>query len=278
MDYPLNCAVMMGLPRSGTTIISRVIGGHSQVKAAIEPYHSRKQEQYEVVNFSAFLADGGGVTDGQSLMVKETTTRLENVNLSLSLLRSAVSYDVRPLALLVLRSPVEAYLSQVEAAQTKWNPRPDFNYAESWVEVFAKVALRTLHAFLIGAQRYHKRVILYRRFINQTREETRRVMAAFPYFLEPSQLDLISARGPGVGDPSAWKSNEITGDSVVKRMPQVQKFSSDFSGNKLARSLVKLDLAIAEWAETPDADDDEIWNELERIVRAEFVQNNMSVY
>jgi hypothetical protein len=277
MDYPMNCAVMMGLPRSGTTIISRVLGGHSQIKTAMEPYHSRRDDPYTVVDFDAFLKDFGNVTSNQSLMVKETTTSADNVELCLSLLRSSVSHGVRPLVLLVLRSPVEAYLSQVEAAETLWKEKPDFQYGERWIEIFAKMSLKYLHRFLIEADRYHKRVILYKRFISSSRDETRRLMAAFPYSYEPQQSELTQRKGMP-GDPKAWQSESVSEEVGSKRTSDVKKFASDFWTNTAAQSLLRLDQAINDWSYRTNVDDDMIWADLERIVRMELLRNNMSIY
>jgi hypothetical protein len=278
MSNPMNCAVLIGLPRSGTTIAARVIGGHSLVKPIIEPYQSRRREAYEVADFPTFLNDAGGTEQGVSLFIKETTTHEKNVELSLALLSSAEAAGVRPLLFLILRSPVEAYLSQVKMAQTVWDDQSGFDYSEKWVDVFAKGSLRQLRRVQIEAERYHRRVILYRRFVREAREETRRLMAAFPYPFEASQLDnMMEINGPRAGDPSAWTSKEVSEKATPDRSTQVQKFASDFGHLASAGSLLKLHEAIHAWSDDPDANDDFIWEELERLIRFELVRNGMGV-
>jgi hypothetical protein len=173
---------------------------------------------------------------------------------------------------------VEAYLSQVEMAQTKWKPRPSFDYGEQWVDVFAKTALRELHRFLTGAQRYHRRIVLYRRFTREPRNEVRRLMAAFPYSFEPSQLDLRTKNNPAVGDPSAWASKEVSEKNASDRGVQFEKFVSDFGHLTPADTLLKLHNAIGQWSDDPYAEDGFIWDELERLIRMELVRNGMSIY
>ncbi len=276
-ETPLNCALMMGLPRSGTTIVTRVIARHSKVKAVVEPYHSRRHERYETVDFSQFLSDLGGTDERESLFLKETTTFSTNVSLSLALLKSAVLQGVRPLAFLVLRSPVEAYLSQVDAAKNLYKSNPDFDYGEQWIDMFVESSLRGLHQFLIQAERYHHRVVLYRRFVGDPRNETRRLLAAFPHYFEPSQIEL----GPTkvlAGDPGAWKSEKIAPEATTKRAGDVEKFASDFAHHKGARSLIALDHAIKEWSENTEIDDDQIWAESERLIRMELVRNGLRFF
>jgi hypothetical protein len=278
MSHPMNCGLMIGAPRSGTTIIARVIGGHSRVKQVIEPYQTRREEKYETSDFSAFLADVGPVDAADSLMVKETFTRPENALLSLKLLASASAAGVRPLVLLVLRSPIESFLSQIEMTQTTWLEKRDFPYDPRSVWVYVRRNFIGMHRVLTQAQRYHRRVILYRRFVANPQLETRRVMAAFPYYFEPAQLELsVGTRNRG-GDPSAWKATEVSGKVVVDRSAAVAKFATDFRQTKPGASLLKLHHAMNQWAGDPSAQDDFIWDELERLVRTELVRNEMYPY
>jgi hypothetical protein len=163
-------------------------------------------------------------------------------------------------------------------AKTEWLLKPDLDYGERWVEAFTRGALRQMHHFLIGAQRYHRRVILYRRFISEPRGEGRRLMTAFPYFFETSQLDLMALSNRPIGDPTAWTSKEVSTKAAGNRDAQVQKFAVDFRHLRLAGSLLKLHYAIDRWNDDPDADDDIIWDEMERLVRMELVHNGLPIY
>jgi hypothetical protein len=277
MPLPQNCVVLMGPPRSGTTILTRVVGAHSRVVPIIEPYHARREEPYTVTNIGQFSADAKRVTAASSLFVKETTSRYENVELSLALLRSAAAEGVRPLVFLILRSPIETFLSQVEMAQTKWKPKPDFNYGERWVKMYVRLTLRGLHQFVLEARRYHRRVILYPRFANKPRDETRRLMAAFPYGFEPSQLELTTRRSQG-GDPDAWASTAVSSAKASGRREEVAKFIADFGHMSFGRSLITLHNAVQRWSANPRMSDEEIWDEFERMLRLERVNNRMAIY
>jgi hypothetical protein len=210
-------------------------------------------------------------------LVKETTTRYENVELSLALLASAAAAGVRPLVFLILRSPIETFLSQVEMAQTKWKPKPDFDYGERWVKMYVRLTLRSLHRFVLEARRYHRRVILYPRFANKPRDETRRLMAAFPYVFEPTQLDLTTRRSQG-GDPSAWASTTISLDKASERRDEVAKFIADFGHMSFGRSLITLHNAVQRWSANQKLSDQDIWDELERMIRLERVNNQLAIY
>jgi hypothetical protein len=274
---PENLAVLMGLPRSGTTIISRVIGAHSKIRSVIEPYQSNRSNGYSTVDFDDFVRDHGGIDKNQSLLVKETTTRPHNVDCSLQLLANAVTRRIRPLAIVILRSPIEAYLSQVEASNELWDQTSKADHSgRRFLISFINGSLVGLYRFIRGAARYHRRVVMYNQFIRNPQGETRRLMAAFPYLFETSQLDLQKPQS-APGDPTALRATQISHQNSSKRKAGVEAFAANFKEVGAADALLRLHGVYTEWAQQVTIDDDLAWDETERLLRLEFSRLGVSI-
>ena len=90
MDKPYSVVALIGLPRSGTTIVYRSISAHSRVDGIIEPYQTRRADDYDEACIDAICEDFEiEAANDRSLLVKETATRLVNIRLTLDLLQNA---------------------------------------------------------------------------------------------------------------------------------------------------------------------------------------------
>ena len=261
---------MMGLPRSGTTIVARVIGNHTRLKTVMEPYNSGLSTDFQITDVVPFCEHFGGMQGRSSLLVKETTTRDRFVTKSIALLRSCADAGVRPLSILILRSPIEAYLSQVHAAENLWEEKPNFHYGQRWVQAFTIQALRGLHAFLNATSSFDRRVINYNRFIADPAAETSRIIEAFPYDFEPGQLTLPTDKKGRPGDPKAWQSDQVEQGNFSKRDAEVAQFVADFAEDPHGRVLIMLHQVIESWTSGELLEDSTMWNEYERLMAREM--------
>lgn len=201
---PENVITLFGMPRSGTTIISRLIGNHSRVQTIVEPYHVRRETEYCETDPAKLCVDFGvTLPANNSLLVKETATRDINVRLVGELLKRSSEAGFRSAYVFVLRSPIECFLSQKEATETLWAKPKKFGETETSIKVFWNTFRRTINTYLEFALRYHRRFVIYDRFVEHPREEIGRTMTLFGYGFEPAQLDVSSPAANFGGDPKA---------------------------------------------------------------------------
>jgi hypothetical protein len=242
-----NLVALFGMPRSGTTIIARLIANHRRVTAIVEPYQTGRDRDYGAIEIEKLCTDFRvAVREDSSLLVKETFTRERNIQLLQDLLEHSSQNFLRSAYILVLRSPIEAFLSQIEATEKYWAKAKNFTETEKSLKTFWTSFCSSMECCLQFALRFHRRVIVYDRFVHNPREEIGRAMGLFGYPLEQSQMDL-SSPAPGFGgDPKARAaySGIIPGDDRF-RVEGVARITSrfgsvpEFSGMRSLHDYVK---------------------------------------
>ena len=220
LALPNSLIALMGLPRSGTTLLSRMISAHSAVDGIIEPYQAGRFKKYEETSISVLCKDRKlDIDESRHVLLKETATRIENSRLAVELLKNARAQGVYTGLILVLRSPYESYLSQVEASATLWLEARLPVVSERTFSQFARSSLRGLAHITWHARAQHHRIVSYKQFCAAPANELARLMALFPLRLESQQLKLGKMRNQG-GDPKVYKSDCI---EFSDRSPEVQK-------------------------------------------------------
>ena len=135
---------LIGLPRSGTTLIHRAMAAHSRADGVIEPYQAGRAQGYCTTDLSRFLVDHRIAPDAdRALIVKETTTRSANVQHLFELLASAQLLGVYVGLVLILRCPFEAYLSQIEASRRLWKEKKLISHSVSTFKTFVDVSRKS---------------------------------------------------------------------------------------------------------------------------------------
>ncbi len=241
----------IGPPRSGTTLIANAMMAHSRVAGVMEPWHRRRREGFcETAPdaLSPFLAEP--VTNEiECLIVKETTTRVQNVDLALSFLRNCREAGQYSGLVVILRCPLTAYLSQVEASEKLW---PEKKLNQVTPETFARFSSGVREGLLqvasaAGAQ--HSRVVTYESFCSDPEGELARLMALVPLPLQPArQLSFKAASG---GDP---KTREKAGAiRVGDRSAEVAALEDRFASAKPMRFMTRVRGLVLEAAgQVPD--------------------------
>lgn len=235
---PENVVALFGIPRSGTTIISRLVGNHSRVQTIVEPYHGRREAEYCEADPTKLCTDFGiTLPPNNSLLVKETSTREINIRLIGELLTRSSETGFRSGYIFVLRSPIECFLSQKEATETLWAKPRKFGETETSIKVFWNTFRRSINTYLEFALRFHRRFVIYDRFVEHPREEVGRAMTLFGYGFEPAQLDVSAPAVNFGGDPKAraafpkivaegdrFRTDEATG--MMERWSRLPEFWS----------------------------------------------------
>lgn len=219
---------LIGLPRSGTTLIHRTIASHDKVDGLIEPYHGKKQSDYQVTDLAQFMVDHQIDDDpDRALVVKETLTRPKNAHMLTGLLKSARDHNVHTGLVLILRCPFQAFLSQVEAHETLWKTPRAFGRTEASIKSFALNTSRGSRIMCENIQAPYFRVVHYGQFCQSPTEETARMMAMIPLQFQRFQLDQRLKKGERrQGDPKTYQRGSDI--SETKRTDDVNRLIAEF--------------------------------------------------
>lgn len=201
MTRPSSLVLMIGPPRSGATQIANAVMAHSRVAGLPDPWQRRRDQGYDTTDPAQLMGEAGLVPspDQPHLVVKETTTRMANVDLSLAMLTKAHRQGIYPALILILRCPFAAFLSQVEAAPQIQRDIPPADLTERF-ERWAKAQSRALKKITDQARAQHLRLISHEAFCARPAPETARLMALIPERFEPDQMqglpDAAALSGP----------------------------------------------------------------------------------
>ncbi len=263
-----NIVALVGLARSGTTIIARCVGMHSRVSLIMEPYHTRRHQNYLETDYQKLCADFGAEmpAGSKSLLIKETCDHAENIERSIICLEQAATEGVRAGLVVVLRSPVEAFLSQVEAVETLWKEKVDFNDSAESIDAFWRAAKRSLNVIRCRMFSFPQRLVLYDRFLCEPEQELARVMGLFSYAFEAAQLAPDPIRWRKItslgGDPkSADLRRGINAESKTDRRAQVSEFALKYQANANARVMMRIHRLLEELVKGEVYDDEEVANQ-----------------
>lgn len=209
MNAPYSLISLVGLPRSGTTLVHKILSAHSLVDGIIEPYQSRRDNEYSQTQLTAVCKDFKiNPSTERAILVKETTTRQVNMIHTLDLLANARFKGIYTGLIILVRSPFEAYLSQVEAANTLWKIKHSINSDNDFFVQFAMSNLNAMQHIARRGRAQHYRFVSYRRFCQNLLCETARLMGVFPFRFEPKQVRLEQSANQG-GDPKVYKTDKV---------------------------------------------------------------------
>lgn len=209
-NVPYSLIALVGLPRSGTTLVHKILSNHSLVDGIIEPYQFHRHNHYSQTQLTELCNDLKiNIDANRAILVKETTTRQVNIEHTLDLLASARSQGVYTGLIILVRSPFEAYLSQVEASSMLWKIKKVINIDNASFRQFAKVNLNAMRHIAWRGRAQHFRFVSYRQFCRNLSCETARLMGVFPLRFEPEQVSLEPSDIQG-GDHKVYTTNQVT--------------------------------------------------------------------
>ncbi len=128
---------LVGMARSGTTLLCSVLGVHSRIKAVYEPYNANKNRSLPAkLGIDGFFTEFPTEMKGKEiLLVKETATQIAFIDRTADLLRS-IRPPIRADLILLLRNPLHAFLSMLEAQKKWWGGAHEISAEafQSWAE------------------------------------------------------------------------------------------------------------------------------------------------
>ncbi|MEM6693545.1 MAG: hypothetical protein AAF626_02645 [Pseudomonadota bacterium] len=177
----------------------------------------------------------------------------------MELMRACRNSGIHTSVIFILRSPFEAFLSQVQASKEVWPDKRLTEVSESNFQMFARSSIASLALFVRDAGAHKLRFTSYDRLCEATDVELARVMAVFPLRMEAAQLNLATASHVG-GDPSANRKKEVSHSS---RRVEAQNFKAQLSPSPEKAKFVHIEQLAAHYE---DLTTREVLDELTRIV------------
>ena len=258
MDTGASLVTLLGMPRSGTTLVYSMISSHSQVGGISEPFQSRRDQPYEETDPAKLCEDFKVAPERrQQLLLKETTTRPVNISLSFDVMKEARKAKVFTGAIVLLRHPVECYASQVEASAKFWKLKKMTEISEETFTVFARSSL--LGFKIMGEQlRAHAfRFMSYAAHCDAIANSTSRCMALFPLRMEPEQISNFRNNSPSVGDPKLKENGARI--VLTDRSAEVEDIRKRFASTPCAAfydAMAELESGVANRMSNDDAFDE----------------------
>jgi Sulfotransferase family len=215
---------LLALPRSGTTLVSSIMGAHSRIKSVYEPWNDKKRvslpDDIPIGDFlNVFSVD---MASKSILFLKETATHIDYIDKVLDLLRS-VPIAIQTNLVYLLRNPLHVFLSEFEARKTWWGE----NDLELTLEVFDRWAERTLTSlrrmFRAGAE-LNPLLVSYEALVTDKETIVKRLTERLGIRFEAAQLNFektvhkLDVRGdPKLGNNPMG----INADSIRQRQRQI---------------------------------------------------------
>lgn len=181
---------LVGLPRSGTTMLTSTLAVHSRIEAIYEPFNRGDGDQRAPPDpdFAEFVAQFASDRPGKDvLLVKETTTHLTYLDHMASLLRStppSVATDL----IFLWRDPFHAFMSEIEARR-KWWGDTDVVASAAEFDRWADPRIGGLIRMIALGQEFSALLVFYEALVSDKERIVPALMDALGLPFEPRQLE-----------------------------------------------------------------------------------------
>ena len=209
-----------GLPRSGTTLLTSILGVHSDIFAIYEPWNATKKagSVRNAINLTEFLEQTKPrLVNKTNLLIKETATQLQYLE-NLQHLLTTLDHEVERELLILVRNPLHTLLSEVQARREWWGEEG----LQITEDLVARWAERTLKAvvFLDRMGAAHNALLVSYDALAKNVQLIETIMHEIEIPLEARQYEYEKHLDTKIvrGDVSvAAGPRPITGDSIAKR-------------------------------------------------------------
>ena len=180
---------LAALPRSGTTLLTSILGVHSRICPIYEPWNASKEKKsiQDQVNLAEFLDQAHPKLENRDvLLVKETTTHprfLQNLEF---LLASAAESCVLNLIVLI-RTPLHVFTSEVQARREWWGEK-GLQVSREEFGLWAEKTLRNVKMLDRIAERFNALLVSYDALVVR-QDLVGILMDELNISLEPQQLE-----------------------------------------------------------------------------------------
>lgn len=234
-DRPEKLVGLIGLPRSGTTMLASIFSVHPEINGVYEPWNARKNylvDNVGITNFYNVFSDDF-VENKKVLFVKETSTKPIYVQRMKRLLDSANEICSRKVIVL-LRNPFHIYLSEIEA-RVKWWGNPDASISVETFDAWALRSIRSMFRMLLLAEQYNGLLVSYEYVVNNPTECIGELMEYIELPVNQRQFNFQDFMNVGKvrGDPKMSGSpTKVDADRSLARDAEYKKIKESVSGSR----------------------------------------------
>lgn len=217
---------IVGLPRSGTTVLTALLDAHPAIALYYEPFNSSKQARIGLPQ---------GLTDFCQIMeshfqvplpprarttgFKETTTLAASLDWTIETL-ARVSAEIPTQVIWIYRNPIHCLLSKVEGARNWWG-YPNARFDEETLVAFLHETEPQLAALEDLVLRYRGTIVRYEALAQEPASVLTALLPRLGETFDPSQLDYHKQprlTEKVMGDPSLIKKPEpVRPTRIAKR-------------------------------------------------------------
>jgi SAM-dependent methyltransferase len=226
---------LLGLARSGTTLLCSILGVHAAIEAVYEPFNVNKDRELPArIGIQQFFAEFPTVMRRKEiLLVKETATRIAFLDRTAALLRSAAA-PLQTELIVLLRNPLHAFLSNLEAQKKWWGGAHELS-AEA-LQRWSRHNLPALARLLQMASEFNAIVVSYEGLV----ADKERVVAALMH-----ELDL-GVQQPQLNFEQHVDKGRVRGDITIATEP------FPVSDDRVKQRAAELEAAVARLRQAPD--------------------------
>jgi SAM-dependent methyltransferase len=180
-------AGLLGIARSGTTLLCSILGVHSRIEAVYEPFNANKDRELPPrLGINRFFAEFPTRMGGKEvLLVKETGTQIAFLDRTAQLLRS-IEPPIGVDLIVLLRNPLHTYLSMLDAQKKWWGGNHEISVAsfQSW----AHHNLAALARLLQMAREFNALIVSYESLVRDKERLVPSLMGQLGLEFEDRQL------------------------------------------------------------------------------------------
>lgn len=222
---------VVGLPRSGTTLLTALIDAHSEAGLYFEPFNSRKKARpavpEDLAGFLRTMAASFGYELDAAVSVagfKETTILPESTAWAVAT-TDAVARAVPAEVVWIVRHPIHCLLSKIEAAREHWG-FPDAAFTRESLEGFLVETAPSLAALEDLVARHPSSLVAYDSLVADPAAVLGALMPRLGLEFDPVQLDYHEqgARPDRVmGDPGLSSDPQpVSAEQATRRAAELE--------------------------------------------------------
>lgn len=219
------CLVILGLPRSGTTLLTTLLDRHSRIHLYYEPWNASPNERPAVSStLDGFRAQmrrrfgGPPLAAGTITGFKETTTHAGTTRWALDSAR-ALARENPTEVIWIQREPLHCLLSKLEGARRWWG-HDDARLDEATLSGFLRETRDAYRELAALVREGSGTVVPYETLARAPAKTLAALMERLQLDLEPAQLSYHEGpidRGRVMGDPSLIESPRPVGDAAIEK-------------------------------------------------------------
>lgn len=223
-----------GLPRSGTTLLGAMLDAHPDVDIYFEPWGG--EHNFEFIrsdSVAGFVEQMGrkfpNAQHGNAAIVGLKQPIIKTP--AAEACRETLAVMDRPSVLLILRDPVECFLSRVETAHKHWGVARKDPLPQNF-RTFLTLAARALDDIRVLLDLYGGQVVSYDALVMEPHRTMRGVSAGLGIAFDQAMLDYYRG-GPRPnkvrGDPGVVSAPQpVCLETLMKRREQAKRYRKEF--------------------------------------------------